>query len=57
MTAATKLQLGKLISDRGGMRVQGRTEYGVTFQGRKADVHKTLIGAINVQCEGHIAQL
>ena len=28
MTVATKLQLGKLISDRGGLRVQGTTEYG-----------------------------
>ena len=40
-----KIASGELISDRGGLRVQGTTEfgYGVTFQGTKADVHKTLI--------------
>ena len=47
----------ELISDRGGLRVQGTTEcgYGITFQGRKADVHKTLISVSKVQSKGHIA--
>ena len=45
-----KTASGELISDRGGLRVQGTTEYGygLTFQGRKADVHKTVISASNV---------
>ena len=29
--------------------------YGVTFQGTKTDVHKTLISATKVQSEGHAA--
>ena len=47
----------ELVSDRGGLRVQGTTEYGygVTFQGRKADVHKTLISAGKVHSQGHVA--
>ena len=46
----------KLISDRGGLPVQGTTEYGfgVTFQGRKADVHKNLISASKVHNGGYI---
>ena len=52
-----KTASGELISDRGGLRVQGTTEYGygVTFQGRKADVHKTLISASKVHSKGHVA--
>ena len=52
-----KTASGELIADRGGSRVQGTTEYvrGVTFQGRKADVHKTLISASNVHSKGHVA--
>ena len=48
---------GDLISDGGGLRVKGTTEYGcgVTFQGRKADVHKTLISASIVHSKGHVA--
>ena len=36
---------GKLISHHVGLRVQGTIEYGygVTFEGRKTDVHKTLL--------------
>ena len=46
-----------LISDRGGLRVQGTTEYGYeeTFQGSKADVHKTQISASKVHNKGHVA--
>ena len=42
---SNKTASSELISDRGGLRVQSTTEcrYGVSFQGRKADVHKTLI--------------
>ena len=41
--------------DRGGLRVQGAAEYGygVAFQGRKADVHKTLISC-KVHSGGHV---
>ena len=44
-----KTASGELISDRGGLRVQRTTEYGygITFQGRKADVNKTLIRQAN----------
>ena len=51
-----KTASGELTSDRGGLRVQGKTEYGfgVTFQGRKADVHKTLISASKVHNGGYI---
>ena len=37
--------------------MQGTTEYGfeVAFQGRKADVHTTLISASNVHSNGHVA--
>ena len=47
----------ELISDLGGLRVQGTTEYGhgVAFHGRKADVHKTLISASKVHSKGHVA--
>ena len=47
----------ELISDRGGLRAQGTTEYGcgVAFRGRKADVHKTLISASKVHSNGHVA--
>ena len=57
MTVATKLLQGELISDRGGLCVQGTTEYGcgVTFQGRMAHVHKTLISASKVHSKGHVA--
>ena len=50
-----KTASGELISARGGLRVQGKKEYwyGVTFQGRKADVHKTLISASKVHRKGH----
>ena len=52
-----KTDCGKLISDHGGLCVQGTTEYGygVTFHGRKADVHTTLISASKVHSKGHIA--
>ena len=52
-----KTASGELISDRGGLRVQGTTDYGygVTFQSRKADVHKTLISASKVRRKGHVA--
>ena len=45
-----KTASGELIFDRGGLRVQGTTEkgYGMMFQGRKADIHKTLISASKV---------
>ena len=54
-----KTASGELISDRGGLRVQGTTEYGygVTFQGKKADVHKTLISASEVHSKGRVAVL
>ena len=47
----------ELITDRGGLRVQGTSEYGygVTFQGWKADVHKTLISASEVHSKRHVA--
>ena len=52
-----KADSGELISGRGGLRVQGTTEYwnGVTFHGRKADVDKTLISARKVHSKGHVA--
>ena len=52
-----KTASGELISDRGGLRAQGTNEhgYGVTFQGRKADVHKTLISASKVHSKGDVA--
>ena len=52
-----KTDSGELISNRGGLRVQGTTEYGygVTFQGRRADVHKPLISASRVHKQGHAA--
>ena len=52
-----KIASGELISDRGGLRVQGTTGYGygVTFLGRKADVHKTLNNTSKVHCKGHVA--
>ena len=52
-----KTASGELISDRGGLRQQGTTQYGygVTFQGRKADVRKTLISASKVHSKGHVA--
>ena len=48
---------GGLISDRGGLRVEGTSEYGyeVTYQGKKADVHKTLISTSKVHSKGHVA--
>ena len=53
MNAATKLH----ISDHGGLRVQGTTryEYGVTFQGKEPDVHKTLARVSKVDSDGHVA--
>ena len=47
----------ELISDCGGLRAQGTTEYGygVTFHGRKADVHNTLISASKVRYKSHVA--
>ena len=53
----TLKQFGELNFDCGGLRVQGTTEcgYGVTFQGRKGDIHKTLISASRVHCKGHVA--
>ena len=50
---------GELIFDRGGLRMQGTSEcgYGVTLQGRKADVHKTPISASNVHRKGHVADV
>ena len=52
-----KTASGELISARGALRVQGKKEYwyGVTFQGRKAHVHKTLISANKVHRKGHAA--
>ena len=52
-----KTASSELISDRGGMRGQGTTGYGcgVTFQGKKADVHKTLVSANKVHSKGHVA--
>ena len=52
-----KTASGELISDRGGLRVQGTTEhgYGVIFQGRKADVDKNLISASKVHSKDHVA--
>ena len=52
-----KTASGELTSDRGRLPVQGTTEYGygLTCQGRKADVHKTLISACKVHSEGHVA--
>ena len=52
-----KTASGELISDRGRLRVQGTTEYGygLTFQDRKADVHKTLISPSKVHSKGHVA--
>ena len=52
-----KTASGDLISDCGGLRVQGTAEYGygVTFQGKKPDVHKTLISASKVHNKGHVA--
>ena len=49
-----KTASGVLIPDCGGLRVQGTTEFGyaVTFQSRKADVHKTLISATTVHSKG-----
>ena len=46
-----------LTSDRGGMRVQGTTEYGygATFQGGKADVHKTLTSVSKVHSKDRVA--
>ena len=57
MSVATELLQGELISDRGGLCVQGTAEcgYGVTFEGRKADVHKTLTSVSKVHCKGHVA--
>ena len=51
-----KTASGELISDRGGLRVQGTTEYGygVIIQARKADVHKTLISS-KVHSKSHVA--
>ena len=48
---------GELSPDHVGLCVQGTTEYGygVTFRGRKADVHKTLISASKVHIKGHVA--
>ena len=42
-----------------GLCVQGTTEYGygVTFRGRKADVHKTLISASTVHSKDHVASV
>ena len=52
-----KTAAGELISDRGGLRVQGTSEHGngVTFQGWKVDVHKTLISASKVHSKSHVA--
>ena len=52
-----KTASGELISDRGGVREWGTSEYGygVTFQGRKADVHKALISASKVHSKGRVA--
>ena len=52
-----KTASAELLSDRGGLRVHGTAEhgYGVTFQGKKADVHKTLISASKVHSKGHDA--
>ena len=58
MNVATKTASSELISDLGGLRVQGTTEYGygVTFQARNADVHKkTLMSASKVHSKGHVA--
>ena len=54
-----KTASGELITDHGGLRVQGTTEYGCgeTFQGRNADVHKTLISASKVHSKGHVVVL
>ena len=48
---------GEFISDRGGLRVQGTTEYGygVTVQGRKADDQKILISANKNHREDDVA--
>ena len=52
-----KTASAELISDCGGLRVQGTTEcgFGVTVQGRKTDVHKTLISTSTVHSKGHVA--
>ena len=54
---SNKTAPGELISDHGGLCVQGTTEYGceVTFPGRKADVHKTLVSSSKVHSKGHVA--
>ena len=51
-----KAASGELIPDHGGLSVQRTTEkvYGVTFPGRKAGVHKTLISASKIHSKGHV---
>ena len=57
--ASYKTASGELIPDQGGLRVQGLSESGrdVTLEGRKADVHKTLVSAGLVAKKGHVTVL
>ena len=59
MNAAPETATGELISNRGGLRVQQTSECGcgVTFQGKKADVHITLISVSRVRSKGHVADV
>lgn len=57
--ASYKTASGELIPDHGGLSVRGSSEsgYNVILNGRKADVHKTLVSAGMVHKKGHVAFL